>query len=75
LFSPPQRNFLLEQMETNIETHSQKLVRVRALGALRHRWDVSIKSTPTEPRETCGRVGTKDVRAKEGRRHQENKAL
>lgn len=44
-------------------------------GALIPKWDVSIKSWPSELRETCTSGGRKSVRGSENGDHQEIKAL
>ncbi|XP_076408257.1 small EDRK-rich factor 1 isoform X1 [Peromyscus maniculatus bairdii] len=49
-----QRSFLLQQMRTD-ETHSQTLLRVRDLGPLSPKRDVSTKALPSELKRIHGR--------------------
>jgi hypothetical protein len=48
---------------------------MREMGTISPKWDVSIKSLPSELRETQRREGRKSVRARGDERHQESKAL
>lgn len=57
------RSFFLGQRGTKTETHSQTFCRVRDLGTLRPKWNVSIKSLPSEMRQPCGRRGWKEHRS------------
>lgn len=52
LFSQTQRNFFPQWIRTNIETHSQTLYRVRDLGTLSPKLDVSIKALCSELKES-----------------------
>ena len=49
--------------------------RQRDLRTFSHKWDVSIKFLLSELREPGGRGSRKDVRARMGGGHQENKVL
>lgn len=54
LLSHHQRCFLLQKMGTNAEIHSQiNMERVRDLGTLSRKWDISIKSLPSRT-NPCG---------------------
>jgi len=54
------------------DSHSDNMQRVRDLGTLSSKWDMSMKSFPTEP---CGRGGRKRKRTRGDGGHQENKAF
>jgi hypothetical protein len=72
LLSHHQRSFLLQQIETNTETHSQTSCRVRDLGTLSSKQEVLIRSFPSGLEEPC----TVKRRHKEcNGGHSENKAL
>lgn len=57
------RSLFLGQMGTKAETHSQTSCRVRDLGILSPKWNVSIKSLPSERRQPCGRGSWKEHRS------------
>ena len=57
LFSHHKGEFLLKLRGTNTETHTQTLHTERNLGTHMAKWDVSIKSLPSDFRELCGRGG------------------
>lgn len=59
--------------EANTETHSQPLCRVRDFGTVSQKYDVSIKSFPSEIREPCRRGGRKNVTVIGHGGHQEYK--
>jgi hypothetical protein len=61
LLSYHQRSFLLKQMRTNTETHSQTLCKVRYLGTVNPAWDISIKSFPLGLNEPLERGGGKNM--------------
>lgn len=68
LHSHWQRSCLMQRMGTNTETYLQadSMQRVRDLGTLGPKWDVSIKSFPSGLRKPCGKEGRKNVREPEG---------
>lgn len=51
LLSHCQKCFLLRQVGANTETHRQILNRVKDLGTLNPKWDVSIRALPSGIRE------------------------
>jgi hypothetical protein len=54
-------------MGTNAEIHSQiNMERVRDLGTLSRKWDISIKSLLSGLREPCGRGGRKSIKSQWG---------
>jgi hypothetical protein len=74
LHSHHQRSFLLEQMGTDIEIHSQTKYKMRNLGTLSHKREVSFKSFLLELRTPCRR-GMGNVLARVDGRYQENTTL
>ena len=66
LFSHHQRNFLLQKMTKNMKTHRHIIPRVGDLGTLSPRWDVSIKSHPSELRKHYGMGGKESNKEPEG---------
>lgn len=62
-------------METNKETHRRTTYRMRDLGTLHPKWDVSINSHLSLFREPHGRRGKKTARARQNVGHQRNKVL
>lgn len=72
MLSRQQRSFLLQQKETNTETTARYYA---GTWTTQRRWDVFIKSLPSELMEPCGRRGGKSVRARRHGRHQETRVL
>ena len=76
LCSHHQGSFFLQWMGTNRDPPPDIVgVGEKDLGTHSSKWDVSIKSLPSEFRESLGRGGEGNVRARGDRGHQENKAL
>ena len=75
LLSHHQRGFLLQQMRRHRDPQSDNVQRARDLRALSPKWDVSVKTFPSELTERCGKGGRKSLRARQDKGHQGNKVL
>jgi hypothetical protein len=64
LLSHHQKSFLLQQMITNTETHSQTCRDWRDLRTLSPKWNVSFKSLPSGLKKPCRSGDCKSVRAR-----------
>jgi hypothetical protein len=75
-FGHYQRRFLLQQMGTNIKTHSKyKYITqtVRNIGALSHKWDVSMSALKAQGK--LQKMRFQKETSSEDKGHQDSKAL
>lgn len=74
MFSYHQRNFFLQQKQTDAETLNHPLLRERVLGTHSSKWISSFVSSPSEFRELRGNEGKKNVRVRRDGGSQEHRS-